>query len=193
MRIVAGEFRGRPIAAPKGRSTRPTADRVREGLFSALTSRLGSDLGGGTVLDAFAGSGALGLEALSRGALRATFVEKSRSAARALRANVASLSVRDRTAIVDGDVRVAAKRGRLPGAPFSLLFLDPPYRIEQSEVRAVIEALLCTESLAEGAIVVWEHDANDSTQWPSWIEQSFELTYGTTRIDAGVYARGDAT
>ena len=100
MRIVAGEFKGRSIVAPKGRSTRPTSDRVREGLFSALTSRLGADLGCGAVLDAFAGSGALGLEALSRGASTATFVDKSTSAVRVIRANVETLGVSDR---VDGD------------------------------------------------------------------------------------------
>jgi len=193
VRIVAGEFKGHPIAAPKGRSTRPTADRVREGLFSALASRIGPDLGEAAVLDAFAGSGSLGLEALSRGASRATFVEKSADAARALRANVESLRVAERSTVIDADVRRISKRGMLPGAPFSLLFLDPPYRIEQSEVRGLVEALSRTGSLAHGTVVVWEHDAGHDLGWPDSIEPLFDLRYGSTKVDVGAYARGDAT
>ncbi len=192
MRIVAGEFKGRAIAAPRGRSTRPTSDRVREGLFSALTARLGADLGRGSVLDVYAGSGALGLEAISRGALHATFVEKNADAVRVLRANVALLGAKDRVTVIHADVRALARRGALPGTPFSLLFLDPPYRIGQSEVRALIDGLRETGCLADGAIVVWEHAAADDVSWPVALEPLFELRYGSTRIDAGTYTRGDA-
>ena len=191
MRIVAGEFRGRPIVAPKGRSTRPTADRVREGLFSALTSRLGADLGGGAILDAFAGSGALGIEALSRGARHATFVEKDATAARTLRTNIGSLGLGDRSTVIQADIRSLSRRGVLPGQSFALLFLDPPYRIGQAEVRALIDALSDTGNLTEGAVVVWEHDSADDADWPPWIEPLFDLQYGSTRVDAGTYSRGD--
>lgn len=120
MRIVAGRWRGRPLAAPAGDATRPTADRVREALFSMLASRLGSfdEL---AVLDVFAGTGALGLEALSRGASRATFVENDRAAIAALRANIAKLGA---------DATILPQRAEGLGRATTahhLAFLDPPY------------------------------------------------------------------
>lgn len=120
MRIIAGRWRGRTIDAPAGDATRPTADRVREALFSMLTSRLGS-FEGLMVLDAFAGSGALGLEALSRGAARATFVEHDRKAVAALRANVDKLGA---------EANILAQRVDTLGtatAAHHLALLDPPY------------------------------------------------------------------
>jgi 16S rRNA (guanine966-N2)-methyltransferase len=122
VRIIAGKWRGRPLAAPTGAATRPTADRVREALFSMLTSRLGS-FEGLAVADIFAGTGALGLEALSRGAARATFVENERGALAALRGNVSKLG-----ADFDADV-LAVPAQSVPRArePHHLLFLDPPY------------------------------------------------------------------
>lgn len=122
MRIIAGEWRGRPLKAPEGDTTRPTADRTRETLFSMLNSRLGS-FDGLTVADLFAGSGALGLEALSRGAASAIFVEQDAAALRALRANVANLRAQDRC-----DVRAASvlALGRAKATP-DVILLDPPY------------------------------------------------------------------
>ncbi len=122
MRIIAGEWRGRKVAAPKGDATRPTADRTRETLFSMLHSRLGSfeDL---RVADLFAGSGALGLEALSRGAAHCLFVEQDRAALDTLRANIAALSARDR-ADVQGSSVMSLGPAR---APYDLILMDPPY------------------------------------------------------------------
>jgi len=120
MRIIAGRWRGRKLAAPLGETTRPTADRVREALFSMLTSRLGS-FEGLQVLDGFAGSGALGLEALSRGAARATFVEADAAAARVLRANVETLGA-DATILAMPMAAIGAA-----AAPVDLVMLDPPY------------------------------------------------------------------
>lgn len=120
MRIIAGRWRGRKLAAPAGETTRPTADRVREALFSMLTSRLGS-LEGLRVLDGFAGSGALGLEALSRGAAHATFVEADAAAVRTLRANVEALSA-DATILA----MPMAQIGKAAQA-VDLVMLDPPY------------------------------------------------------------------
>jgi len=121
MRIIAGEWRGRRLAAPEGVATRPTGDRVRETLFSMLASRLGS-LEGLRVADVYAGSGALGLEALSRGAASATFVEQDPKALAAIRANVEALGAGDRA-------RVLARTAQnLPaGEGFDLVFADPPY------------------------------------------------------------------
>lgn len=122
MRIVAGDWRGRKLVAPKGEATRPTADRTRETLFNMLASRLGSfeDL---RVADLFAGSGALGLEALSRGAAQCLFVEQDAEALKAIRTNIATLGARDRTDVRAGSVLA------LPAAsaPLDLMLLDPPY------------------------------------------------------------------
>lgn len=122
LRIIAGEWRGRRLQAPEGDTTRPTADRTRETLFSMLASRLGS-FEGIAVADLFAGSGALGLEALSRGAATALFVEQDPAAIRALRANVAALRAQGRC-----DVRAASVLSLGPARqPLDLVLLDPPY------------------------------------------------------------------
>ena len=122
MRIIAGTWRGRTIEAPPGQSTRPTADRVRETLFSMLVSRLG-DFEGLSVLDLFAGSGALGLEALSRGAASCHFVEQDGEALRALRANVDALAQRGTATVQAGSV-MALGPAR---STYDLVLLDPPY------------------------------------------------------------------
>lgn len=122
MRIVAGQWRGRKIQAPAGETTRPTSDRTRETLFSMLVSRLGS-FEGLSVADLFAGSGALGLEALSRGAASCVFVEQDPAAIRALRANIAALRAADQC-----DVRAASVLALGPvKTPLDLILLDPPY------------------------------------------------------------------
>ena len=122
MRIIAGDWRGRKLAAPKGDTTRPTADRTRETLFNMLTSRLGSfeEL---SVIDLFAGSGALGLEALSRGAKHCLFVEQEEQAVKAIRSNITSFDARSRT-----DVRAASVMTLGPAKKSAdLILLDPPY------------------------------------------------------------------
>jgi 16S rRNA (guanine(966)-N(2))-methyltransferase RsmD len=121
VRIIAGEFRSRRIAAPPGRGTRPMLDRVREALFSSLQPRLADTI----VLDLFAGSGSLGLEALSRGARHVRFVERGAPALAALRQNVEALGVRERVTIVADD---ALKAGSW-GPPADVVFLDPPYAL----------------------------------------------------------------
>ncbi|MCH4893066.1 16S rRNA (guanine(966)-N(2))-methyltransferase RsmD [Sphingomonas sp. SFZ2018-12] len=122
MRIIAGTWRGRPLIAPKGDATRPTADRTREALFSMLTSRVGS-FDGLRVADLFAGSGALGLEALSRGAAACLFVEQDRAALDALKANVARLGA------TGADVRAQSVLALGPvSQPVDLMLVDPPYR-----------------------------------------------------------------
>ncbi|MDY1008293.1 MULTISPECIES: 16S rRNA (guanine(966)-N(2))-methyltransferase RsmD, partial [Sphingomonas] len=120
MRIIAGQYRGRQIVAPKGDATRPTADRMREALFSMLTSRVGS-FEGLAVADLFAGSGALGIEALSRGAGSCLFVEQDKPALDALKANLAKLGIR-------GDVRATSVMAMGPApAPLDIILMDPPY------------------------------------------------------------------
>jgi 16S rRNA (guanine(966)-N(2))-methyltransferase RsmD len=124
VRIIAGEFRGRVLKAPPDRRARPTADRVREAWFSIL----GGELAGATVLDLFAGSGALGLEALSRGASRVDFVEVSKSSLAVLRANVATLDVESRIRIHQGDALTFVER--LEAHAYNLVLADPPYRTD---------------------------------------------------------------
>lgn len=129
LRIIAGQWRGRKLTTPAGDTTRPTADRTRETLFSMLVSRLGS-FEGLAVADLFAGSGALGLEALSRGAASCVFVEQDAAAIRALRSNVASLQAQSQC-----DVRAGSVLALGPAkAPLDLVMLDPPYRTGAGEV-----------------------------------------------------------
>jgi 16S rRNA (guanine966-N2)-methyltransferase len=154
VRIIAGTWRGRPLEAPLGMSTRPTADRVRETLFSMLASRLGSfeDL---RVADLFAGSGALGLEALSRGAASATFVENDPAAGAAIRRNAAKLGAEDRVRML-GSSALALFRSE----PFDLIFADPPYAADSGT--AVIEAVHKADWLARGGWMSVETNRDDA-------------------------------
>ena len=142
MRIIAGQFRGRPLQAPPGIATRPTADRVREALFSMLASRLGpfEDL---RVADLYAGSGALGLEALSRGAAHATFVEADTKAQAAIKANAAKLGVSDRVRILGGSALALPRSD-----PFDLILADPPY--SPGSGSAVVKAVADSDWLTNG-------------------------------------------
>jgi 16S rRNA (guanine966-N2)-methyltransferase len=150
MRIVAGLWRGRALLAPKGDATRPTADRVRQALFDMLLHApwAGRDsVVGATVLDAFAGTGALGLEALSRGAAHAHFLERDRAALAALRANIAALKAQ-------ATIHATDATRPPPGPPCTLVFLDPPYG--QGLVEKALAALAPAGWLAPGALVVAE-------------------------------------
>lgn len=154
MRIIAGALGGRRIEGPPGRGTRPTSDRVREALFSAL-----GPLDDAVVADLYAGSGALGLESLSRGARHAVFVEKHAGALRVLRRNVAALGLRERATILGGDVE-RGPRGALP--PMDLLLVDPPYALVAREAFASgLAAWLEPARLAEDARLVLEHARRD--------------------------------
>jgi 16S rRNA (guanine(966)-N(2))-methyltransferase RsmD len=171
MRVIGGELRGRRIEAPPGLQTRPTAARVREALFSIL-----GDLEGVRVLDLFAGSGALGIEALSRGARYATFVDNGDAAVRAITLNRERLGLEERSQLVQADLRTAA----LPAAhgPYDIVLIDPPY----AEARGFGEALARSlpDVLAVGARVVIEcdHRAPLSLALPL----SLERRYGDTLL-----------
>ena len=154
MRIIAGAWRGRLIDAPAGASTRPTADRVRETLFSMLVSRLGSfeDL---RVADLFAGSGALGLEALSRGAAHATFVDRDAKAVAAIRANAEKLGAAERVRVLAGSALALPRAG-----PFDLILADPPYAPGSGSEAAA--AVIAAGWLAPGGLLVVETARKDS-------------------------------
>lgn len=152
MRVTGGADRGRKLAAPRGLRTRPTAERVREALFDIL----GPAVAGMRVLDLFAGTGAIGIEALSRGAARAVFVERDRAALRTLRANLAALRVsRERARVVAGDAITAWSALARSEAPFDLVFLDPPYA-GSLDLRG-LEALASGVLLRPGGQVVIQH------------------------------------
>jgi 16S rRNA (guanine966-N2)-methyltransferase len=149
MRIIAGEFRGRRLVAPRGLETRPTTDRVREAWFSILGPP------GPRVLDLFAGTGALGFEALSRGAERAYFVEKARPAAEAIRKNAAALGVLARVVVIESDV-ARSRRVLEREAPFDLIVADPPWTaLEQSE--RALQAILTPDLLSPHGVLVLGH------------------------------------
>lgn len=141
MRISAGEHRGRRLQAPKGRRTRPTSDLLRQAAFNVLGDRIQ----GARVLDLFAGTGSVGLEALSRGAATATFIENDRQAVGALRSNLERLSLAARGRILSGDVLLGLKRLQAAGETFDCIFLDPPYGADL--------AVRCIEVLARGTLL----------------------------------------
>lgn len=185
MRIVAGQWRGRVLVAPKGSDTRPTSDRVREALFSALQSRMGG-LDGIAVLDPFAGSGALVFEALSRGAERAVVIESDRQARDAITRNATRLGCSGRISISDGNAFRLARSG-VRGGPFTLLFLDPPYRIVPAQVSQLMQDLAASGALGTGAVVVYEHANREVPVWPEGFVASGDRTYGTTVISYATY------
>jgi 16S rRNA (guanine966-N2)-methyltransferase len=147
VRIVGGTLSGRVFRAPPGADTRPTSEKVREAVFAILPSV--EDM---QVLDLFAGSGALGIEALSRGAAHATFVDQGKAALSAVRANVQAMGLAARATVVTGDA-VAHAAKHVPAAPWQLVFVDPPYRSDLAT-----RATLALAHLAPAAIVVIEHD-----------------------------------
>jgi 16S rRNA (guanine966-N2)-methyltransferase len=157
VRIVGGSLSGRVLRAPPGAATRPTSEKVREAIFNILAKRLG-DLEGAYVLDLFCGSGALGIEALSRGAAHATFVDGGKPALAATKANLAELGVADRALVVSGDAVAHAQR-LVPVQPWKLVFVDPPYKSDLAS-RAVL-ALPATNLIPGGTIVI-EHDRHNA-------------------------------
>lgn len=158
MRIVGGRWGGRRIEAPAGRGTRPTTERAREAVASMILSAAELDLAGVSVLDAFAGSGAMGLELLSRGAESCVFVERDRRAAALVRKNVAALGAGDRTRVLAGDAFALAERGSL-GGPFAVVYLDPPYATSAEAVSRLVASLAAHGALAPGAVVAYERAA----------------------------------
>lgn len=185
MRVVGGRWRGRKIGEPKGSDvTRPTTDRVREACASMVLSALEDGIEGARVLDAFAGSGALGIEMLSRGAASAVFFDADRAAAALVRSNLASLGAeRDIWRVVRGDVVAHAERGRIPAGPFDLVLLDPPYAFDIAVTERLLEALVAHGALRPGALVLHEHAASAPGARPSAFTVVREKRYGITAVD----------
>lgn len=192
MRIIGGQWRGRRIEAPRGRDTRPTLDRVREAIFSSVYSLFG-ELEGCVVVDLYAGSGALGLEALSRGARRCVFVESDRKAAALITANARSLGASaEEATVVQASVN-SALAARMRGMGASLLLADPPYRIEPLEFSQVLEGLATAGVLEHDALVVYEHSTQSDVVWPLGFTVRADRRYGDTVVSFATYEGNAST
>jgi 16S rRNA (guanine966-N2)-methyltransferase len=187
-RIIGGAAGGRRLAAVPGRMTRPTSDRAREGLFATVEAIRG-DLAGARVLDLYAGSGAVGLEALSRGAADVVLVEADARAARVIRNNAAALGLAGAQVVNDRVARLLA-RGRGELAPRDFVFADPPYRVTDAELMQVL-TVLAGEWLAPDAVVAVERATRSGAPtWPAGYEPDRSRRYGEATLWYGLAAGG---
>ncbi|MBU3731441.1 MAG: 16S rRNA (guanine(966)-N(2))-methyltransferase RsmD [Beijerinckiaceae bacterium] len=178
MRIIAGKFKGRTLATPSSQAVRPTSDRLRESIFNILTHAHDDVIEGARVLDLFAGTGALGIEALSRGAAHALFVDDSTEGRGLLRENVERLGLGGVTKVFRRD---ATKLGPChPHAPFSLVFCDPPYRKGLGE--QALAAARAGGWLLPDALIVFEEAAEAAVTLPEGFEEVDRRAYGDTQI-----------
>jgi 16S rRNA (guanine966-N2)-methyltransferase len=185
-RVIAGAAGGRRLATAAGRTTRPTSDRTREGLFATVLAIRGG-LDGATVLDLYAGSGAVGLEALSRGAADVLLVESDGRAAQVIRQNIAAVGLPGVRLVTDKVERVI---GRGPdGPPRDLVFADPPYAVSDAELGRVLEELLEQGWLAPGALVVLERSTRSGPPtWPHGYDYDRSRKYGEATLWYGLAA-----
>lgn len=180
MRIVGGQFKGRAISAPQGRDTRPTSDRARESVFNVLAHADWSPgVEGRRVIDLFAGSGALGLEAISRGATFALFVETDAAARGAIRDNIEALGLFGNTRIHRRDATDLGAKPAGLGDPFDLVFLDPPYAKKLGE--RALSHLIKGEWITSGAVIMFEVGADETPDVPAF-EVLDERVYGAAKV-----------
>jgi 16S rRNA (guanine966-N2)-methyltransferase len=184
-RVIAGEAGGRRLAVPSGRETRPTSDRAREGLFATIVSMTGS-LTGARVLDLYAGSGAVGLEALSRGAEHVLLVESGARAGRVIRENIAAIGLPGAEVITDRVERALARRP--DHSRYDVVFADPPYALPDRQVSGMLEELRDQGWLAPGALVIVERATRSGAlSWPDGYEPDRARRYGEATF---WYSRG---
>ncbi len=195
-RVIAGEAGGRRLAVPAGRDTRPTSDRAREGLFATVTSIMGS-LAGARVLDLYAGSGAVGLEALSRGAGHVLLVESGARAARVIRENIEAIGLAGAEVITDRVERVLARGPAPGGGRYDIVFADPPYALADREVSAMLSLVAGAGTadrawLAPGALVIVERATRSGpVRWPEGFVPDRARRYGEATFWYGrAQARG---
>jgi 16S rRNA (guanine966-N2)-methyltransferase len=181
-RIIGGAAGGRRIATPKGDATRPTSDRVREALFSALESWAGS-LQGLRFLDLYAGSGAIGFEAWSRGAAAVTLVESDRRTAALIASNARELGFREADVVGGSVASVLTGQPRSSHGPYDIAFSDPPYALDEEALARDLALLASNGWLAPGALVVVERASRSPEPvWPPGLALSREKKYGETRL-----------
>jgi 16S rRNA (guanine966-N2)-methyltransferase len=191
-RIIAGLAGGRRLATPPGRSTRPTSDRTREGLFGTVTAIRGG-LEGAAVLDLYAGSGAVGLEALSRGATDVLLVESDPRAARVIRENIAAVGLAGARVVTDRVERLLARGAAGTGGPGGpardFVFADPPYALSDDELRQVLGGLLQPGWLAPGALIAVERGTRSGPlSWPPGYVSDRCRRYGDATLWYGLAA-----
>lgn len=174
MRIVAGSAKGRKIESPKGRDVRPTGDRVREALFSSIAFRLRD----ARVLDLFAGTGALGLEAVSRGAASSVFVDRSKRSVEIIRRNIAACGFGPRCEVFPRDALLAIPHFKTSNQRFDLVFLDPPYAGEMLE--KALAALVDAAVLSDDVLISAEHPADRPPKLPAGLAIASSKRYGKT-------------
>jgi 16S rRNA (guanine966-N2)-methyltransferase len=180
LRVIAGSARGRRLEVPAGDDVRPTKDMVREAVFSALAAR--GFIVDATVLDLFAGSGALGIEALSRGAARAVFVERDRTAVAVIERNLATLGFDDAARVARGDAAGFVAGPAPREAPFDLVFADPPYDTTDDAVAVLVGAVASAGWRAPSAVVVVERPATATVTAPPELPATWARTFGDTLV-----------
>ncbi len=177
MRIIGGNLRGKKLCPVKGHTIRPTSDRVKESIFNILFSRF--DLNGADVLDLFAGTGALGIEALSRGAASATFVDKSKAALLMIRKNLTSCSLMEQARVVKADIGPDLDKSGLFDSSYGLVFMDPPYK---KNLAARSLENLDKAGLTKGTLVVLEHDLTEPVPEDRGFVVTDQRKYGKTLV-----------
>lgn len=183
-RIIAGSLRGRRLVTPKGSRTRPTSDRVRESMFAALQAA--TDLDGANVLDLFAGTGAVGIEAVSRGAAHALLIESHAPTAALLRRNIAALGIAAKARVLTAAVPRALAAP--PPDRFDLVFADPPYALDNADLTEVLTLLVTQGWLAEDADVIVERSSRTAApEWPDGLVAERSRRYGESTL---WYGRG---
>ncbi len=175
-RIISGRFRGRRLSVPKGTDIRPTTDRMRERLFSILGHGRYPAMAGAQVADIFAGTGALGLEALSRGAAHVTFVEKARGSLNCLRSNITALDAEAETKVIMSDAAAVARSTE----PFDFVFMDPPYR--QGLLRATLDRLIAAGWLKNDTAIICELASDEAVDIPPSLHIIDDRQQGKQRI-----------
>lgn len=189
MRVIAGSAKGRRLSTPGGGRIRPTSDRVKEALFNIISGLLDS-FTGCPVLDIFAGTGNLGIEALSRGAARAVFVDNHRDSVALVKKNLDLTGFTDRSRVICRDAPAALKTLEDSGETFRLVFIDPPYYGEMLE--KTLEYLSATKLLEDGAIIVAEHSSREAVGEAFGPLRKFDArTYGDTVLTFYTMQRGD--
>ena len=177
MKIIAGKHKGRKLASLPGKAMRPTSGKVREAIFSIVADRIED----AAVVDLFAGTGAFGLEAISRGASHAVFVDSDRKGIEIIRKNIAACGENERSTVLLADIAGGLRRLSLSGGEFDLVFMDPPYNREA--VRPALEGLAASGILAKGAVVAIEHDKNEIIPEDiAGIELTDRRKYGKTLV-----------
>ena len=178
MRVIAGIAKGRRLKAPAGRKVRPTADRVKEALFSVLEDRVK----GSRVLDLYAGAGGLGIEAISRGAAKAVMVESSPAALAAIAANLGITGFSERARVIKGRAEAAVRSILEKGSSFDLIFMDPPYKISGSELERIFDSLIKRDLVTSRSLLILESSSRKPPQdFAGFVIKSLRV-YGDTSL-----------